>query len=80
MRQFNTYSCRLGHLAWAVMHAAFDLPKPGSYLHGRWLMVVTDEFKFLVLLGEEATCWSVWLTRIAFTFKTNKLLFCRLFS
>jgi hypothetical protein len=78
--QYRHPNAPLGFLVWAVIHAAFGLLKPRSMRHifGQWwLMGFIDEFKFLVLFGIAAICWSLWLTRNAFIFVNKQTYFLR---
>jgi hypothetical protein len=65
------FDCYLVRLVWAIIHAAFGLPKHGSVSHmfGNWLRRNDSNLKSLVLLGAAATCLSVWLYRNALIFE-----------
>ena len=56
-------------MAWATIHATFGLPQPVPHMFGIWQRGISAIFKYLVLLGATATCWSLWRNRNSPTFQ-----------
>ena len=71
--------CHVTRLVWALIYAAWGLPKPSSVsnMFGNWLNGIPKDYKPLVLVGAAALCWSVWHCRNVVVFDNKKHSFLR---
>ena len=71
------FDCRFTRMLWAIVYAAWGLPKPRnmSNMFESWLNGIPKDFKPLVLVGAAALCWSVWLCRNAVVFDNKQSSF-----
>ena len=75
--QYLFFDCRFTRMLWAIVYAAWGLPKPRnmSNMFESWLNGIPKDFKPLVLVGAAALCWSVWLCRNAVVFDNKQSSF-----